>query len=221
MTLAEIQGGVVARLGPRSAIPIAGVNIEIHNAADDIRARARNLGVETLDRVAYINAVAGLDVYDWPDEADEIRDVFFLNFGETPIPMTAITFREQPIVDWVGLAGTVMPFTYVQLPGRRIRVMNKPLQSTEDAFMVRFFPGPKRMVKPTDEPNLPRQVHENLIPQAVMRMASYEGIGLAHSASFDIYRRQMEERLINFLQPQSLDGTDHIVDVDAYYQGGA
>jgi hypothetical protein len=221
VTLAEIRGGVIMRLGPKSAIPLGGVDIEIHNSIDDVRAKARLMGTEALDRCAYINTVAGQDIYDWPEEAEEVRDVFRLRGSLTPIPMVEIAFREQPIADWVGLSGYCQPYTYTQLTGRRIRIMDRPVQSGVDAVMMRFFPAPKRMVKEMDEPNLPRQVHENIIPGAILRMASYDGIGLAHPASFNYYRSLLDERLELFLQTESVSGAaNYVQDVDSYYPGG-
>lgn len=224
MMLSEIRGGVMLRLGPREKVTalLAAVDIEIHNAIDDVRSQAKLLGAETLDRVAYIDAQANQDIYPWPEEADEIRDVFTLGAGVTPIPMTQAGFREQHIVDWAGWPWSTSPFAWTQYPGRRFRVLQRPLQDEPNAFMVRFFPGHKRMVKATDEPNLPRAVHENLIPLATMRMASYDGIGLSHPVSFDLYRRHMAERLELFLQPDSTSGSaNQIQDLDPYYIGGA
>lgn len=222
MTLAELRGGVMVRLGPRERIPLAAVDIEIHNAVDDIRAMAKLMGVENLDRCKYLDTASGKDIYEWPAEAEEVRDVFYLGWGPSPIPMTEVTFREQHLVDWVGLTGSIRPFSWVQLPGRRFRIMAGLIQDKTDNLMVRFFPGPKKMVKDDDEPNLPRAVHENIIPYAIMRMASYDGIGLSHPASFNYYKAQMQGRLEVYLQPESVSGAaNHIVDTDDLYSGGA
>lgn len=209
------------RLGPKDRLPVAAVDIEIHNAIGDVLAQMRNVGSERLDRVAYSDIVANLDIYPWPDDAEEIRQVWFLNFGKAPIPMTKIAFQEQPIVDWVGLAGSVMPFSYAQLPERRIRLCNMPQSSNENSIMWKYTPRPKRLVKATDEPNLPEPIHECIIPRAILRLAGYDGIGLAHPRTFDIYRKEMDQRLIDYLQPESIDGGDHVIDNDPYYPGGA
>lgn len=197
------------------------VDIEINNGIRDVLAVARNLHVEKLDQVAYADIQADIDIYPWPDEAEEIRQVWFLNFGKSPIPMTKIAFQEQPIVDWVGLAGSVMPFSYAQLPDRRIRLCNMPYTAQENSIMFKYFPRPTKLVKATDEPKLPEAVHECIVPRAVLRLAGYEGIGLAHPRSFDIYRKEMEQRLIDYLQPESIDGGEHVIDNDPYYPGGA
>lgn len=204
------------RLAPREKILLAAVDIEIHNAIDDVRAEARNMGVQTLDLVSYIDVEANIDVYDYPEEAEEIRDIFTLRAGTTPLPLNPVGFREQPLTDYAYRSGD-----YTLLPGRKFRVMNCPTSSSENGFMVRYFPAPKRLVKPTDEPNLPRPVHENVIPQAVVRLASYDGIRLVHPSSFEKYRALMVDRLGKFLQPATADATNYVRDVDSNYTGGS
>lgn len=221
MTLAELRGGVYARLAPREKILAPAVDLEIHNAIDDIRAEARNCHSEALDRIAMLDALPGVDIYDYPEEAEEIRDVFYMLYGTTPMPMASIGFREQVIADWVGFGGTCRPFAYTTLPERKIRVLDKSASYAANAFLVRFFPGPSLMVKATDEPNLPRPVHENIIVGAVMRLAGYSDIALSHPASFNIYRLEMKDRLLKYLQPDATDAANHIQDEDPYYPGGA
>lgn len=224
MNLAELRGGVIMRLAPRDKISLAAVDIELTNAADDIRAQARSMGVERLDRVAYINEIANIDIYDYPEEADEIRDIFTLRAGIYPTRMHEISFREQPILDWAmwPYGPTLYPFSWVPIPPRRFRVINKPTQDCENGIMVRFFPGSKKLVKPDDEPNLPRPVHENLIPNAVMRLAGYSDLTLAQPQAFQIYQRALQDRLERFLQEESVSGAaNRIQDEDAFYPGGA
>ena len=209
------------RLGPRDRIPIPAIDIELHNAGYDLLAAIRVTGNERIDRVAYTDTLAGINIYPFPEEAEEVRQVFFLGFGSTPIPMTRINFQEQPMVDWVGLAGSVMPFTYCELTERRIRLMNTPIDAGKDIILWKYLPKPKRLFKPDDEPNFPASIHECLIPYAVVRMAGYDGIGLSHPQSFEIYKRGMQERLYQFLQPEGIAGSDHVLDMDPYYPGGA
>lgn len=221
MNLGELRGGVYMRLGPRDKIPPAAVDIEIHNATRDIIGVARRTRSERMDQIGYADIISGLDIYPWPEEADEIRAAWFLNFGTTPIPLVKVTFEEQPIADWIGNAGNIQPFTYCQIPERRIRLLNMPYSNVENGLMWKYIPRPKRLVKASEEPNLPEQVHECIIPRAVMRLAGYEGIGLSHPASFNIYAKNMEGVLLDYLQPESPDGGDHVLDNDVYYPGGA
>lgn len=221
MTLAELRGGVIMRLGPREKIPLGGVDIEIHNAVDDIRAAAKLATSERLDKIAYLDTSSGKDIYDYPEGAETIRDVFYLGYGPTAIPMTEVSFREQWLVDWGGISGCIMPYSWTELPERRFRIMNRGVTNKQNNLLVRFFPNAKRMIKATDEPNLPANVHENIIPHATLRMASYEGIGLSHPDKFSAYYRMMDDRLAVFLQPDSVSGGgNHIVDMDDIYVGG-
>jgi hypothetical protein len=221
MNLAELRGGVMARLTPWDKVPVAAVDIELYNAQLDVLAMVRSLGNKRLDQEAYANVVADQDIYPWPEDAAEIRDVVWLNFGKTPIPMTKIGYREQPQVDWVGLVGSIMPFTYCELPGRRIRLGTKSTDTVTNGLLYRYFPNARHLVKPTDEPSFPEAVHECLVPPAVMRLGSYDGIGLAHPQSFEIYRKYMQERLLLFLQPEGVENASTIQDFDPYYPGGA
>lgn len=221
MNLAELRGGVYMRLGPRDKIPPAAVDIEIFNAMRDVLSACRRTRSERIDQVAYADIISGLDIYPWPEEADEIRALWFLNFGQVPIPMTKVAFEEQPIVEWVGNAGNIQPFTYAQLPERRIRMLNMPYTNVENGLMFKYTPRPKRLTKASDVPNIPEQIHECIIPRAVMRLAGYDGIGLSHPAGFNIYAKQMEAMLYDYLQPESPDGGDHILDNDVFYPGGA
>ena len=204
MSADELFGEVLARFqDPEDVLPVR-VWFALNHAQQDLIGRVRQADSEDLDVEYKVSLVADQAEYDIPALAMEITSVRRTTSEGQTFPVVRQSKRTVTYPDGITVPpGYNEPFVYIPLPGRTIKLREVPTEAVTDGLVLFCAPYVVRMTTlglDQAPSGIPVQLHECLVPTAVVRVASY-GHRLVDPGAFSAYRQEMERALMELLYP--------------------
>ena len=214
MSAREIWGGIATFLASPRAVPPARIRFAANTAIQRMHNQLKDQWSRKTEDIAYLDLVADKDIYDIPEPIHHITKVERFDLNTDVVRVFPLSYHRHDEPDELG-ANIV--YRYVLHPNRKLRFVQIPSGSMERGARITHLPMGTKLVGAGDVPDLPEDLHENVILEAVAWLAA-SGAALRDPDSFASLYAQRQDDAIRYLNPDEHDQPPGVIEDYPIYE---